>query len=109
VLEHLADDELWQGLSATKEALTPGGRLIVSVPNASCLTALMTRYGDLTHRRLFTEGSMGQLLQAVGFRDIEMFPNEKELFVPSGPGGSDGCGSDGTSSSAGCWRSSTGI
>jgi 2-polyprenyl-3-methyl-5-hydroxy-6-metoxy-1,4-benzoquinol methylase len=80
VLEHLADDELWQVLSATKDALTPGGRLIVSVPNAACLTALMTRYGDLTHRRLFTEWSMGQLLRVVGFRDIEMFPNEKKVI-----------------------------
>ncbi len=79
VLEHLADDDLWRLLCAARDALVPGGKLIVSVPNAACVTALMVRYGDMTHRRLFTEGSLGQLCRTVGFVDIEMLPNEKKV------------------------------
>jgi len=80
VLEHLEDDLLLVILKAAKEALVPGGRVIVSVPNAACVTALMTRYGDLTHRRLFTEGSLSQLFRTVGFTGVEMLPNEKKVI-----------------------------
>jgi cyclopropane fatty-acyl-phospholipid synthase-like methyltransferase len=80
VLEHLEDDELYNVLMAVKAALAPGGRFIVSVPNAACVTSLVTRYGDLTHCRLFTEGSLSQLFQTIGFVDLQMLPNEKKVI-----------------------------
>lgn len=80
VLEHLEDDNLWEILGGAKEALVPGGKVIVSVPNAACITSLMTLYGDLTHRRLFTEGSLGQLFRTLGYTNIEMLPNEKKVI-----------------------------
>ncbi|HEU4389756.1 MAG TPA: hypothetical protein VFV34_18265, partial [Blastocatellia bacterium] len=47
---------------------------------AACITALVTRYGDLTHKRLFTEDSLTQLLLTAGFEEIKLFPNEKKVI-----------------------------
>jgi SAM-dependent methyltransferase len=77
VLEHLDDEELLRVTRGIRNALKEDGRLIIKVPNAACISALMTRYGDLTHRRLFTEGSIRQLLRAVGFDEIDVRPHEK--------------------------------
>lgn len=79
VLEHLADDELLPILEATRGALSIDGKLIVSVPNAACLTSLATLYGDMTHRRLFTEGSLTQLLLCAGFSRVQILPHEKRV------------------------------
>jgi 2-polyprenyl-3-methyl-5-hydroxy-6-metoxy-1,4-benzoquinol methylase len=79
VFEHLGDDLLVDTAVAARGALRPGGRLLVSVPNGACLPALVTRYGDLTHKRLFTEGSLEHLLRAVGFAEVAVVPNEKRV------------------------------
>jgi len=79
VLEHLADEALFPLLDAVRGALAPGGRLIASVPNAACITALTTRYADLTHKRLFTEGSLTQLLLSAGFEDVRLYPREQRV------------------------------
>jgi 2-polyprenyl-3-methyl-5-hydroxy-6-metoxy-1,4-benzoquinol methylase len=80
VFEHLDDDELFPMLKAVKSALVTDGTLLISVPNAACLTTLVTLYGDLTHRRLFNEGSLTQLLSSAGFDEIRMLPNEKKVI-----------------------------
>lgn len=80
VLEHTEDDQLFPFLDALHQALTPRGKLLISVPNAACITALVTLYGDMTHRRLFTEGSLTQLLLAAGFDNVRMHPNEKKVI-----------------------------
>lgn len=80
VLEHLDEDELFPILEAARDALSLKGRLIVSVPNAACLTSLVTRYADMTHRRLFTEGSLTQLLLCAGFSQVQMLPREKKVI-----------------------------
>jgi len=76
VLEHLDREALLDTVIAIRHALADGGRFVVKVPNAACITALMTRYGDLTHHRLFTEGSLAQLFKAAGFTRIEIRPDE---------------------------------
>ncbi len=80
VLEHVPDSELLPLLGSVRDALAPGGRVIVSVPNAACLPTLMTRYGDLTHKRLFSEWSLTQLLDAVGFKSIRLLPHERRVI-----------------------------
>jgi 2-polyprenyl-3-methyl-5-hydroxy-6-metoxy-1,4-benzoquinol methylase len=76
VLEHLDREVLLDTVIAIRGALAEGGRFVVKVPNAACITALMTRYGDLTHHRLFTEGSLSQLFKAAGFPRIDIHPDE---------------------------------
>ena len=79
VLEHLDDEPLFDLARAAHTALRPGGRMIVGVPNAACVTTLMTRYSDLTHRRLLTEISLRQLFLNSGFDQIELHPLEKRV------------------------------
>lgn len=65
VLEHLENDALVALATAAREALRPGGRFIVHVPNALApLNPL--RHADLTHVRAFTVDSLRQLFRAVG-------------------------------------------
>lgn len=80
VLEHFEDGDLFPTLDLIFKALAPGGKIIVAVPNASCLPALMTRYGDLTHQRLFTGSSLSQLLLTVGFINLKILPHEKKVI-----------------------------
>jgi 2-polyprenyl-3-methyl-5-hydroxy-6-metoxy-1,4-benzoquinol methylase len=80
VFEHLEESEFFPILDAVKEALTPTGKLIISVPNAACFTSLVTLYGDLTHRRLFSESSLSQLLTCAGFDSVNLYPHEKKVI-----------------------------
>jgi 2-polyprenyl-3-methyl-5-hydroxy-6-metoxy-1,4-benzoquinol methylase len=80
VLEHIDDEDIFPLLDAIRTSLHAGGRLIISVPNAACFPNLITLYGDLTHRRLFTELSLKQLLLASGFSTVKVFPHEKKVI-----------------------------
>jgi len=80
VLEHIEDEDLFPLLEAARGALTDTGKIIISVPNAACITSLTTLYGDLTHKRLFTEGSLSQLLLAAGFSNVQIAPHEKKVI-----------------------------
>jgi 2-polyprenyl-3-methyl-5-hydroxy-6-metoxy-1,4-benzoquinol methylase len=80
VLEHIDDEEMFPLLDAIRTSLHAGGRLIISVPNAACFPTLITLYGDLTHRRLFSEVSLKQLFLASGFTNVKVFPHEKTVI-----------------------------
>jgi SAM-dependent methyltransferase len=65
VLEHLETEALVALVTAARDALRPGGRLIAHVPNALApLNPL--RHADLTHVRAFTVPSLEQLFRAAG-------------------------------------------
>ena len=65
VLEHLDTAALLALGHAVREALRPGGRFVVHVPNALApLNPL--RHADLTHVRAFTVDSLQQLFRVVG-------------------------------------------
>ena len=65
VLEHLDTPALLALGNAAREALRPGGRFVVHVPNALAPMNPL-RHADLTHVRAFTVGSLQQLFRAVG-------------------------------------------
>ncbi len=67
VVEHLTLDETMTLMDRVLALLTPGGRLILHVPNAEGLFGMRIRYGDLTHEQSFTRSSTRQLLMAIGF------------------------------------------
>ena len=79
-LEHFRKEEIFPVLDAFYVALRPGGRLILSTPNAE--SPLPTDcWGDFTHEVCFTSRSMKQILQVVGFEDVRILPAEP---VPHG-------------------------
>jgi hypothetical protein len=49
---------------ACAKALRPGGHFLCETPNALCIAALHHRYGDWTHRSLFTTASLSLLLRS---------------------------------------------
>jgi 2-polyprenyl-3-methyl-5-hydroxy-6-metoxy-1,4-benzoquinol methylase len=74
VLEHLERPRILQALDLCREALRPGGVLLVQVPNAEAPFWGRIRYGDFTHELAFTEGSLRQLFATVGFGSIAVYP-----------------------------------
>ncbi|MEM2057463.1 MAG: class I SAM-dependent methyltransferase [Thermoproteota archaeon] len=79
-IEHFRKEEIFSILDVFLAALRPGGRLILSTPNAE--SPLPTDcWWDFTHEVCFTSNSMKQILQVVGFEKVEILPAEP---VPHG-------------------------
>ena len=73
LLEHIeTDDEMLEFLECVKNSLLPSGLFICQVPNMSNLISAHVRYIDLTHVRGFTDFSLLQLLECVGFRECQI-------------------------------------
>jgi SAM-dependent methyltransferase len=87
VLEHMDKAEQLRTLAAASELLVPGGRLILSVPNANASFGLRWRYIDWTHETAFTEHSLEFILLNSKFTDLKFLPYEFVLrprlfFIP---------------------------
>ncbi|MBC8164881.1 MAG: class I SAM-dependent methyltransferase [Bryobacteraceae bacterium] len=78
VLEHVPVPGQIDLVRAIRKALRPGGRLIVTVPNANSPLAARWRYIDFTHCGSFTEHSLFFVLCNGGFGKITM-DNSKGL------------------------------
>lgn len=74
VLEHIPPSEQISFLKAINNALTPGGLVILTVPNANSVLASRNRYIDYTHHVLFTEVSLDFVLYNAGFKEINIQP-----------------------------------
>jgi 2-polyprenyl-3-methyl-5-hydroxy-6-metoxy-1,4-benzoquinol methylase len=73
VLEHVeTEDELLHLLELVKRSLLSGGLFVCRVPNMANLTSTHLRYIDVTHSRGFTDLSLMQLLECVGFRECQI-------------------------------------
>jgi len=72
-IEHFTLDEVFQLLGLVYSALSELGVLIIRTPNGEGLFSRGIIYGDLTHRTVFTQSSLSQLLQQFNFSDIEFY------------------------------------
>ena len=73
VLEHLELDYAVRLLKKIKDSILPNGKLIIQVPNGlSPLKPIF--YGDVTHVRAFSVGSMSQILRMAGFSQFQHAP-----------------------------------
>lgn len=72
VLEHIEKPHIVPLLEGAKNALRPGGLLVIRVPNAVGVAAAFSIYLDFTHELSFTEVSLTQVLRSVGFQEIEI-------------------------------------
>lgn len=70
VLEHLEVSTQLEFLRAVRQVVRPGGRLILSVPNANSTFAMRWRHIDWTHRASFTEHSIEFALISAGFSSV---------------------------------------
>lgn len=72
VLEHLELTYAVALLEEVNKALSPGGKLIIQVPNGlSPMKPIF--YGDVTHVRAFSVNSMSQILRMGGFTQFKNF------------------------------------
>jgi 2-polyprenyl-3-methyl-5-hydroxy-6-metoxy-1,4-benzoquinol methylase len=74
ILEHFKMHELFALLEAVTARLSPGGRIIASVPNGDSPHATRAIYADITHEIAFTPTSLSELffchgLRVTAFRD----------------------------------------
>lgn len=72
VIEHFTKEELFDVLDVLHDAIKPGGRLIVQVPNAESPWVATIRYGDLTHQLAFDSNSLAHAMSLAGFRRFEV-------------------------------------
>ncbi|MEP7175152.1 MAG: class I SAM-dependent methyltransferase [Gemmatimonadales bacterium] len=74
IFEHLTKSDTMEALTLCREALRPGGSLLLQVPNGESPLAGRIIYGDFTHETAFTQSSLSQVLRAAGFDRVECHP-----------------------------------
>jgi SAM-dependent methyltransferase len=75
VLEHYDKDSGLELLEAAREALKPGGRVLIVVPNmANPITATRSLFMDITHEVSYTEESLETMLEIAGYSQIDLRP-----------------------------------
>lgn len=74
LFEHFTKDDTLEALTRCREALRPGGTLLLQVPNGESPLAGRIIYGDFTHETAFTQSSIAQVLRAAGFAAVECHP-----------------------------------
>jgi 2-polyprenyl-3-methyl-5-hydroxy-6-metoxy-1,4-benzoquinol methylase len=67
VLEHISYEDTISLLKQLHSALVDGGTLVLRVINASSILSMYSRYLDITHKTLYTEYGLMQLLDQTGF------------------------------------------
>jgi 2-polyprenyl-3-methyl-5-hydroxy-6-metoxy-1,4-benzoquinol methylase len=81
VLEHVPKTETVALLAAIRQALSPGGSLVIEVPNmANPVVGLTVRYADFTHETGFTRSSLEQVLRMAMFESVTIRP----FAIPGG-------------------------
>jgi len=71
ILEHFSKSDALNFLDAVHQSLTPGGRLILQLPNGDSPFAGGVIYGDFTHEATYTAVSLRHVLITCGFGDTE--------------------------------------
>lgn len=74
VVEHFRPEQSILLMRLMFEALSPGGQVLISVPNAMSPWAGYHRFDDLTHDHLYTAGSLRESLEVVGFSQVQVYP-----------------------------------
>lgn len=86
LLEHIHPDQHDCFLAALHASLRPGGRIILTVPNANASVAWRWRYICWTHETSFTEISLTERLLNAGFQSIavqgyELMPRPRLMLL----------------------------
>lgn len=71
VLEHVPRESVLDWLDAAREALAPGGLLVLRTVNGAAPFSGCILHGDFTHEQAFTTTSLSQLFRAAGLSAIE--------------------------------------
>lgn len=86
VIEHISKQKIIEFLALIKNSLNKDGILLIKTDNMSNPLGLRNRYMDITHEIGFTEHSLYEILNCVGFNEIsireaEFLPNLKTKIL----------------------------
>jgi ubiquinone/menaquinone biosynthesis C-methylase UbiE len=84
LLEHLEENDIKKTISEIKRVLASGGRLILIQPNFKY--AYREYFDDYTHKTIFTDSGLRDMLEANGFKIIELIPRFLPFSMKSGGG-----------------------
>lgn len=73
IIEHLKKDEILKLLDIIHQSLVPGGRVLISTPNACSLLGAGLIDIDFTHEQGFTPESLRQVLIVCKFEDVSVY------------------------------------
>lgn len=76
VLEHIDRSQQIQTIKRLEQLTQPGGKLVISVPNANSSFSTKWLYQDWTHHIAFDENSLEFVLRNSGYDDIQFYPYE---------------------------------
>jgi len=76
ILEHFTKQKAFEFLNASYNALIPGGRIVLRVPNMSNIFGSRSRFMDITHEAGYTENSLQQILAITQFINIRIIPGK---------------------------------
>lgn len=74
VIEHFERADVLEILKLVREALKPGGIVVLQVPNAESPFFGRIRYGDFTHELAFTATSLAQVFNMLGMSEHVCYP-----------------------------------
>lgn len=80
VLEHIPRKDVIPTLNRLHLLLKPGGFVSIAVPNGSSLAATANRARDFTHRVLYGELSLRQVLELAGLTEMEVVFHPPKLY-----------------------------
>lgn len=84
VLEHQTKPEMWSMLEAMRDALKPGGVVLIKVPNmGNPLLGNDSRYLDITHQNGFNENSLRQALFMAKYTKVDVIG--PDIYVTDNP------------------------
>ena len=72
-IEHLRKDEVFEFLSLAREALEPGGYLLIRTPNAGAPFGMAARYNDITHEVCFSTNAIADTLARSGLKTSDIW------------------------------------
>lgn len=72
VIEHFFPDKAVSLINKCKRVLVVGGKLVICVPNGEHPLSGKIMYADVTHKFLYTEGSLLQLLENANCKKIQI-------------------------------------
>jgi O-antigen chain-terminating methyltransferase len=72
VIEHITPDQLWKLVQAALVKIKPGGLIVLETVNPESFYSFKNFYLDLTHQKPIPPATLHFLLEAAGFRKVEV-------------------------------------
>ncbi len=76
VIEHFVLQDVINILKVSKKALEKNGSILIQVPNAESPFFGRILYGDITHKSAYSERSLSQLFNIVGFKNYQFYASD---------------------------------